>query len=420
MELVSSVLQLGPTVIMPIIFFVFGLLFRLSLGKAFKAAMTVGVGFEGLLLIVAMFLNTLGPVTAAMVKRLGVQLTIMDAGWATSASVAWSSPLVPFVVTGAILLNVILLACKSTKILNIDMFNYWLILLVGTLIYTDTGSIILGTCGSLLLYLLAFIIGDWTAPAIQESYQIKGVAFIHATCGPCVPFGIAVNALLARIPIIRDINLSQEKIVAKLGILGEPITLASILGAGLGALAGWPAGQCCVLAVKMATVMLLLPKMVGVLMEGVSIVREQAETVLKEKFPGREFYIGMDTSLLIGDPSVLATGLLLIPITLLLAIVLPGNKMLPFADLSVLVFFITMIAPYCKKNIFRMLVTGTILMVIALYISTDLAPIYTAAVHKSSVLLPENMRSTELGNMLSPVNTPLGWLLIKLAHLFGK
>jgi len=47
---------------------------------------------------------------------------------------------------------------------------------------------------------------------------------------------------LARIPIIRDINLSQEKIVAKLGILGEPITLASILGAGLGALA-WLAGR---------------------------------------------------------------------------------------------------------------------------------------------------------------------------------
>ena len=107
------------------------------------------------------------------------QLVRMDAGWATSASTAWSSPLVPFVVTGAILLNVILLACKSTKILNIDMFNYWLILLVGTLIYTDTGSIILGTCGSLLLYLLAFIIGDLTAPAIQESYKIKGVAFIH-------------------------------------------------------------------------------------------------------------------------------------------------------------------------------------------------------------------------------------------------
>ena len=149
------------------------------------------------------------------------------------------------------------------------------------------------------------------------------------------------------------------------------------------------------------------------------IVRNRAEEVLKEKFPGREFYIGMDTSLLIGEPSVLATGLLLMPVTLLLAVVLPGNKMLPFADLSVLVYFLTMVAPYCQKNIFRMLLTGTVLMVIALYISTDLAPIYTAAVHHSAVKLPANMQSTELGNMLSPVNTPLGWLLIKIAEIFG-
>ncbi len=37
------------------------------------------------------------------------------------------------------------------------------------------------------------------------------------------------------------------------------------------------------------------------------------EAKLKAKFPGRDFYIGMDTALLIGEPSVLATGLLLIP-----------------------------------------------------------------------------------------------------------
>jgi len=59
-------------------------------------------------------------------------------------------------------------------------------------------------------------------------------------------------------------------------------------------------------------------------------------------------------------------------------------------------------------------------MALALYISTDLTAIYTTAVHQSSVVLPENMRTTQLGNMLSPVNTPVGWLLIKLAHIFGK
>jgi PTS system galactitol-specific IIC component len=152
-------------------------------------------------------------------------------------------------------------------------------------------------------------------------------------------------------------------------------------------------------------------------MEGVMLVRNQAESMLKKKFPNREFYIGMDTSLLIGEPTVLATGLLLLPMTLLLAMVLPGNKMLPFADLSVLVFFLTMIAPYCKKNIFRMLITGMILMAIVLYISTDLTEIYTAAVQNSAVVLPENMRNREMGNMLSPVNTPVGWFLIKMSHI---
>lgn len=101
------------------------------------------------------------------------------------------------------------------------------------------------------MYLIAFIIGDWTAPLIQKTYDMQGVAFIHATCGICVPIGIAVNALIGAIPGLRDINLSQEKIVAKLGILGEPVTLATILGVGLGLLACWSGGQCCVLAVKL-------------------------------------------------------------------------------------------------------------------------------------------------------------------------
>ena len=39
----------------------------------------------------------------------------------------------------------------------------------------------------------------------------------------------------------------------------------------------------------------------------------------------------MDTALLIGEPSVLATGLLLIPMAVVLAIILPGNRVLPLS-----------------------------------------------------------------------------------------
>lgn len=77
--------------------------------------------------------------------------------------------------------------------------------------------------------------------------------------------------------------------------------------------------------------MLLLPKMIEILVQGLLIVRDAAEAKLKAKFPGRDFYIGMDTALLIGEPSVLATGLLLIPMAVVLSIILPATAYCPLS-----------------------------------------------------------------------------------------
>lgn len=103
-------------------------------------------------------------------------------------------------------------------------------------------------------------------------------------------------------------------------------------------------------------------------------MRDAAEKQLKIWFPNREFYIGMDTALLIGDSSVLATGLLLIPITILLAFILPGNEMLPFADLASLVFILALVTPFVRRNMFKMLIVGTLSVIIILYVGTDIAP----------------------------------------------
>ncbi|POD88480.1 Galactitol permease IIC component [Lactiplantibacillus plantarum subsp. plantarum] len=62
----------------------------------------------------------------------------------------------------------------------------------------------------------------------------------------------------------------------------------------------------------------------------------------------------MDVALMVGDPSVMATGLILISITLLLAVVLPGNRVLPMVDLSSIIFILPMMAAYLKKDLLRM------------------------------------------------------------------
>ena len=419
MSIFNSIISMGAIVMMPIIFFILGLIFKVGVGKSFKAGMTVGIGFTGINMVVSLLLESLGPAAEDMVNRFGLELNVIDVGWATGAAIGWASPLIPFIVLGAILLNLVLLLINKTKIINIDIFNYWLISLVGTIAYNITNSMVIGTVAALLLYLISFIIGDLTAKPIQEMYKIKGVAFVHATCGIYVPIGILINKIVESIPGVKNIQLDPEKISNTLGILGEPVSLATILGIGLGFLAGWPITEILPLAVKVAAVMVLLPKMVEVTVEGVMIIRNSAEDYMKKLFPGREFYFGMDTALLIGEPSIIATALLLIPTALLLAMILPGNRMLPFTDLASIVFIISMVAPFCKRNMFRIYLTGIVILIISLYASSSLSQYYTQAAEIANVSVA-GASGQELGNLVSPYNTPVGWILIKLAELFAK
>ncbi len=419
MSIFNSIISMGAIVMMPIIFFILGLIFKVGVGKSFKAGMTVGIGFTGINMVVSLLLESLGPAAEDMVNRFGLELNVIDVGWATGAAIGWASPLIPFIVLGAILLNLVLLLINKTKIINIDIFNYWLISLVGTIAYNITNSMVIGVVVALLLYLISFIIGDLTAKPIQEMYKIKGVAFVHATCGIYVPIGILVNKIVESIPGVKNIQLDPERISNTLGILGEPVSLATILGIGLGFLAGWPVTEILPLAVKVAAVMVLLPKMVEVTVEGVMIIRNSAEDYMKKLFPGREFYFGMDTALLIGEPSIIATALLLIPTALLLAMILPGNRMLPFTDLASIVFVISMVAPFCKRNMFRIYLTGIVILIISLYASSSLSQYYTQAAEIANVSVA-GASGQELGNLVSPYNTPVGWILIKLAELFVK
>ena len=419
MSLFNSIISMGAIVMMPIIFFVLGLIFKVGVGKSFKAGMTVGIGFTGINMVVTLLLESLGPAAEDMVNRFGLNLNVIDVGWATGAAIGWASPLIPFIVVGAILLNLFLLLINKTKIINIDIFNYWLISLVGTIAYNITNSMIIGVSVAIVLYLIAFIIGDLTANSIQEMYKIKGVAFVHATCGIYVPIGILVNKIIEMIPGVKNIQLDPEKISNKLGILGEPVSLATILGLGLGFLAGWPITEILPLAVKVAAVMVLLPKMVEVTVEGVMIIRNSAEEYMKKLFPDREFYFGMDTALLIGEPSIIATALLLIPTALVLSMILPGNKMLPFTDLASIVFLISRVAPFCKRNMFRIYITGIVILIISLYAASSLSEYYTQAAQIANVSVA-GASGQELGNLVSPYNTPVGWILIKLAEIFAK
>ncbi|AKO92589.1 PTS transporter subunit IIC [Priestia filamentosa] len=419
MNFINGIIELGPTVMMPIIFFILSLIFRVKIAQGFKAAMLVGIGFVGINLVIGLLLDTLGPAAEAMVQRFNLNLTVVDPGWPVGATIGWGTPIVPFVVFGAIILNVVLLLLKLTKTVNIDIFNYWHFMLTGGVVYAVTNSIVISVVSALLHFLIAIIIADLTAKRIQEQYDLKGVSFAHATSAIYVPIGIVMNWIIERIPGLNKVKASPEEITKRYGVMGEPLTLGTILGILLGLLAGLPLADVVTLGIKVASVMVLLPAMINILVQGLEIVREAAEVLLKKKFPDREFYIGLDTALLVGNPAVLATGLLLIPGALLLAIILPGNKVLPFVDLASLVFLLPMAAPFLKRNLVRLFLTGMVFVTFVLYAGTSISSYYTKAAEMVNVTLPESVQSaTGLSNLVGGATTPLGWLIIEISKLF--
>ena len=100
---------------------------------------------------------------------------------------------------------------------------------------------------------------------------------------------------------------------------------------------------------------------------------------MQKRFPGRTFYIGLDSAVAVGQPSVIATSLLLVPITLFLAVGLAplGNRVLPLVDLATIPFIVAIMVAIFRGNIVRSTIGGAVLIGLGLFVSTWIAPVFT-------------------------------------------
>ncbi|RVD31960.1 PTS sugar transporter subunit IIC, partial [Mesorhizobium sp. M8A.F.Ca.ET.023.02.2.1] len=102
----------------------------------------------------------------------------------------------------------------------------------------------------------------------------------------------------------------------------------------------------------------------------------------------RELLVGLDSAILIGHPAAISSSLILVPIAIILSVILPGNRVILFADLAVIPFIVAMTAPLVKGNVFRMVVIGTVTLAIGFYVANALAPLFTSAAVASGFKLP--------------------------------
>ena len=393
---VQFFLDLGASVFLPIVIFILAAAFGAKPGRAVRSALMVGVGFIGIGVILGILFDNLGPAANAMVERFGFDLSIIDVGWPASAAIAFGSDIAALIIPAAIVLNLILLFSKVTKTINIDIWNFWHFAFVGAMVQSITGSIWLGLVSAMIFAAVILFFADWTAPAVQKLMGIPGISLPHGFSTVFVLPSVLVNKVIDVIPGLKDVQADPETVKKKFGVFGEPVLQGVVIGfiiamiayAGEGAFTSWFT-KVLQVAVSLAAVIVLMPRMVSLLMEGLIPLSEAAREFLQKRAGGREIYIGLDSAVAIGHPASIAASLVMVPITLLLAVILPGNKVLPFGDLATIPFMVCMMVPIVRGNVVRAIITSTVVMVPTLYIMNGIAEVHSKVAEMSNFEFPE-------------------------------
>ncbi|CHR52280.1 PTS system galactitol-specific transporter subunit IIC [Salmonella enterica subsp. enterica serovar Typhi] len=375
---VQYVLGFGPTVLLPLVLFFLALFFKVKPAKALRSSLIVGIGFVGIYAIFDILTSNVGPAAQAMVERTGISLPVVDLGWPPLAAITWGSPIAPFVIPLTMLINVAMLALNKTRTVDVDMWNYWHFALAGTLVYYSTGSFVLGLSAAAIAAIVVLKLADWSAPLVAKYFGLEGISLPTLSSVVFFPIGLLFDKIIDKIPGVNRIHIDPENVQKKMGIFGEPMMVGTILGVLLGIIAGYDFKHILLLGISIGGVMFILPRMVRILMEGLLPLSEAIKKYLNAKYPGRDdLFIGLDIAVAVGNPAIISTALILTPISVFIAFLLPGNKVLPLGDLANLAVMASMIVLACRGNIFRAVITAIPVIIADLWIATKIAPFIT-------------------------------------------
>ena len=429
-QVFSYIIGLGAAVMMPVIFTVLGLCIGIKFDKALKSGLLVGVGFVGLSIVTALLTSSLGVPLKTMTEIYNLKLGIFDMGWPAAASVAYNTTVGAFIIPVCLGINILLLMVKATKTINIDLWNYWHYAFIGAVVYFATDNIWWGFFAAIICFIITLIMADLTTKKFQEYYKdLDGISIPQPFCQGFVPFAYILNKGMDKIPGFSKLDIDAEGLKKKFGILGEPLFLGVLVGIVIGMLSckSWAEIVQKIpfilgLGIKMGAVMELIPRITALFIEGLRPIADATKELVAKKFKNYSgINIGMSPALVIGHPTTLVVSLLLIPVTLFLSVVLPGNEFLPLASLAGMFYLFPVVLPITKGNVLKTFIIGLVSLIVGLYFVTDLAPYFTQAAQDvfaktgdAAVKIPEGF----LGGSIDFASSLFSWVIFHLVHDF--
>ncbi|EEV29672.1 PTS system galactitol specific IIC component [Enterococcus casseliflavus EC30] len=382
-DIINYILGLGSAIFVPLIILILGLVAGMKFKKAFMSAITLGIAFTGMSMVIGFMSNAVSPASEALAKNTGLNLPALDLGWTGAASITWSWSYA-FVFFAVVLgVNFVMLILNWTKTLNVDMWNVWGKALTAYLVYFISGSLLAGFITAVVQVILELKMGDMFQRHIEDLTGIPLVTVTHLMNISAVLL-LPINVIMDKIPFFNR-RADTKALKKKIGIFSENSVMGFLIGLGLGLAAAYGVSGSLNLAIQIATAMALFPMISKMFMQSLSPLADAMSEMMKKRFKDREVYIGLDWPVLAGRSEIWVTAILLVPVFIGYAIILPGNAVLPLAGIinySIAVGGLLLTG----GNLVRMLIMGVISMPIYLYAATYLTPILTGLADRTGAV----------------------------------
>ena len=437
LDIIQYIVDLGRYVFVPILMCIIGLIFGLKPSKAIKAGVTVGIGLIGVSIVSTLTADSLSPVINEMVKVLNLNLTAIDVGGSPAAAVGFGSLLGAALIIVILITNIVLVALKLTKTVNVDIYNFWYFAITAGFVQLLTGSYWLAILAGVTHAILGLKVADVMAHRTQEIIGIDAISIPHGFAAASAPLFMLLDKVYDRIPYLKHRKESEEesgehgigKVIGS--VLGQPIYLGLIMGLLFGVVAGYDFKGIADVTMKTAAIMMLFPTMVKMIVNGLIPISNQAKKFFTTHFKDRELYIGLDSAVTIGHPVTISVGFLMIPVFMVFAAILPGNTTLPLGEVPFAAFYVCFATIVHRGNRKRTIISSLIFIPIVLWISSWAAPLFTELASNaglSYVQAGQQATTMALGNMFIWLPTVLAQtpvigagilIIIDIAVLFG-
>lgn len=373
-SIIQYVLDLGAHIFVPLLLIIVALIVRMKFKEAFTSALTLAVAFIGMSIVMNFMFDAINPAATSFVENTGIHLNAIDVGWAPLSSIAWAWPYAFLIFPLQIIINLVMLGFGWTSCLNVDLWNVWAKILTAVLVVGFTGSLPLAFLVAALEIIFELKVGDLTQKQTLKLTGIPGVTVPHSLNIIGVVL-LPIDNLLKKIPFLNK-ELDGDTLKDKIGIFAENHVIGFIVGAFIGMFAGYDFKGIVTLGIQAGTALLLFPMVAKLFMQALSPLSESVSEFMKKKFPERDFCIGLDWPILAGRSEMWVVGIFLVPVMLLIAMIMPGNAVLPMGGIINLCLIVPALI-ITGGNILRMFILGIITTPLFLFVGTQFAPTIT-------------------------------------------